>query len=173
MIAVVSDTHGQDGHRLHGMTEEAVTAADFVLHAGDFVSESALDAFEAASNRLYGVYGNVDDEAVRARLPQAQAVTVEGFHIALVHTVDGGVTGLEMFGREWEADLVVFGHSHRPGYEWTGERGLLNPGSHAEPRGNRPAHAELEVDESALTGALLTPTGTTLERFEIARADLP
>lgn len=172
MIAVVSDTHGQEDMRLHGRTEEAVMSADFVLHAGDFVTEAVLDGFEDAANHLYGVYGNVDDEAVRARLPRAQAVTVDGFRVALVHTVDGGATALEMFGRDWEADIVVFGHSHRPGYEWTGELGLLNPGSHAAPRGNRPAHAELDVDEETLSGELCAPDGTSLERFEIAQGDL-
>lgn len=172
MIAVVSDTHGQEDTGLRDRTEEAVTSADFVLHAGDFVTEAVLDAFEEAANHLYGVYGNVDDEAVRARLPRAQAVTVDGFRIALVHTVDGGGTALGMFGREWEADVVVFGHSHRPGYEWTGERGLLNPGSHAAPRGNRPTHAELVVDEATLSGALYSPGGSRLERFEIAMGDL-
>lgn len=172
MIAVVSDTHSQEETGLRDRTEEAVTSADFVLHAGDFVTETVLDGFEEAANHLYGVYGNVDDDAVRARLPRAQAVTVDGFRIALVHTVDGGATGLAMFGREWDADVVVFGHSHRPGYEWTGELGLLNPGSHAEPRGNRPAHAELDVDAATLSGTLYAPDGSTLERFEIARADL-
>lgn len=169
MIAVLADTHSQEGTRLRGRTAQAVREADVVLHAGDFVRERVLDAFEDAANHVYGVYGNVDDEAVRARLPRAQTITLDGYSIALVHTVEGGTTALEMFGREQGADLVVFGHSHRPGYHWTGEIGLLNPGSHAEPRGNRPGHGEIEIEEDTLTGVLRHPDGEIFERFEIDR----
>lgn len=167
MIAVLSDTHSQEGTRLHGRAADAVAEADIVIHAGDFVRESVLDEFEVVANHLCAVYGNVDDEGVRARLPRAQTVTIEGFTIAVVHTVDGGETGLAMFGRECDADLVIFGHSHQPGYHWTGELGLLNPGSHADPRGNRPSHAELEIIEGTLHGRLCEPDGTSFEQFEI------
>lgn len=167
MIAVLADTHSQEGTQLRGRAAEVVERADFVLHAGDFVREPVLDAFESTANRLYGVYGNVDDEGVRARLPRVQTITVEGYTIAIVHTVEGGSTGLAMFGRESGADLVVFGHSHQPAYHWTGELGLLNPGSHAEPRGNRPGYAELEIEDGVLHGTIRHPDGTVYERFEI------
>lgn len=167
MIAVLADTHSQEGTRLRGQAADAVGSADVVLHAGDFVREPVLDAFDSTANHLYAVYGNVDEEPIRARLPRAQTITIEGFRIAMVHTVEGGSTGLEMFGRESEADLVVFGHSHRPGYRWTGEVGLLNPGSHAEPRGNRPGYAEIDIEEAKLVGTIRHPDGTVYERFEI------
>lgn len=167
MIAVLADTHSQEGTRLQGRTAEAVAEADIVLHAGDFVREPVLTAFEEVANHMYAVYGNVDDEVIRARLPRMQTISIEGFSIALVHTVDGGSTALELMGRQAGADLVVFGHSHRPGYYWTGDVGLLNPGSHAEPRGNRPGHAELTVEGGVLNGQLCHPDGTTYERFEI------
>lgn len=172
MIAVLSDTHSQEGTGLHSGATEAVSTADIVIHAGDFVRESVLDAFEANAHHLCAVYGNVDDNGIRARLPRAQTVTVEGFTIAVVHVVDGGETGLAMFGRECDADLVIFGHTHRPSYHWTGDIGLLNPGSHADPRGNRAAFASLAIEEQTLYGELRELDGTTFERFEIAARDM-
>jgi predicted phosphodiesterase len=38
----------------------AVDAADVVVHAGDWVHESLLDALERRSARLVGVYGNIN-----------------------------------------------------------------------------------------------------------------
>lgn len=167
MIAVFSDTHGREDARLDGRSAEAVAEADRVIHAGDFVREPVLDAFVDKAEEFVAVYGNVDDEGVRSRLPRARTLTVGPVTIALVHTVEGGKTGLELFGREREADLVISGHTHVPGYEWTGDLGLLNPGSHADPRGNRPAYAELEIGSNHLHGRLCEPDGTVFERFEI------
>lgn len=169
MIAVLSDTHGQDDPRLAGRAREAVQRAELVLHAGDFVREPVLDAFESLAPEFVGVYGNVDDEGVRARLPRAVTLTVDDFTIAMTHTVEGGETGLAMFGRECGADLVVFGHTHASDYRWTGGLGLLNPGSHAEPRGNRPTHAEIEIERRLLDGALYERDGTRITQFEIER----
>lgn len=167
MIVVLSDTHGRDDPRLVEPLREAVTSAELLIHAGDFVREPILDAFEGLAEAVVAVAGNVDDEAIRARLPRVATLSIEGFTIALVHTVEGGDTGLAMFGREQGADLVISGHSHRPRYDWTGDLGLLNPGSHAEPRGNRPAYAELEIVDDRLEGTLREPEGEGFERFEI------
>lgn len=167
MIVVCSDTHGRDGHRLADQVAEDVADAELVIHAGDFVTEAALAAFEDAAEELVAVHGNVDEDAVRDRLPTERTLTIDDVRIAIVHTVDGGAAGLATFGRAHDADLVVFGHSHRPGYEWTGELGLLNPGSHAEPRQFRPGYATLEIDGGVVSGALREPDGGTVERFEV------
>ncbi len=166
MIVVLSDTHGKTGPRLEGRTADAVEEADVLIHAGDFIREPVLDAFEELAPAFYGVYGNVDDDAIRARLPRSRTVEVEPFRLAVIHTVDGGDTELSIFGKDLEADIVIHGHSHRPRYDWTGEIGLLNPGSHAQPRGNRPAHAELEIVDRRLSGRIVQPDGTVIQRFE-------
>ncbi len=46
--------------------------------------------------------------------------------------------------------------SHRPTFDGTGEVTLLNPGSHAQPRGHRTAHAELEpMTDGGVRGRLV------------------
>ena len=170
MLTVVSDTHGTDSHRLRGRTLDAVREANLVVHAGDFMREPVLDAFLDESGRFFGVYGNNDDAAIRERLPAARTFEYEGVTFAMTHTRRGGATELGLFGRERDADAVVFGHSHRPTFDDGGALPLLNPGSYAQPRGFRAAHAELVPANGGLDGRLCTPEDETLERFRIERS---
>jgi len=167
MLTVVSDTHSTDSHRLHGRTLEAVRTADLVVHAGDFMRASVLDAFEDEATTVRGVYGNNDDGEIRERLPKARTVEYEGVRFAITHTVRGGDTALTLFGKEREADAVIFGHSHRPTVNLSEPLALLNPGSHAQPRGYRAAHMELEPVADGLRGQLVTPEGETFETFHL------
>lgn len=167
MLVALSDTHGRESTRLEGRTAEAVDAADAVVHAGDFVTEAVLDGFQTRS-ALYGVYGNNAERAVRNRLPADRIFEWRDLRIAVVHGHEHTDVELSMFARQSGADLVVFGHSHAPEFR-EGVVPALNPGSHADPRWNRPAHAELEWDESAglARGRLVEPSGTVFERFAV------
>ncbi|MDS0475984.1 metallophosphoesterase [Natrinema sp. 1APR25-10V2] len=173
MIAIFSDTHSGDGHELE---EEALTAArdaDTVIHAGDFTSTAALEAFHSECDRLHAVHGNADSAAVRDRLSTARVVETGGVRFAVTHRREGGETGLAMFGRSRGADVVVFGHSHRPTVVETDDVTLLNPGSHADPRGNRPGFAVLEptnAGDGGLAGEIREPDGTVIETLEISTA---
>ncbi|QDX40244.1 metallophosphoesterase [Salarchaeum sp. JOR-1] len=167
MIAVVADTHSETGHELAGRTREAVEAASVVLHAGDFTTEAALDAFHDAANRMHAVHGNADTRAVRDRLPAARTVELDGVRVAMTHTERGGETGLAMFGRQRGAPLVISGHTHRPTVTNAGGVVLLNPGTHAEPRGYPVTHAELEPTEAGLSGEIRRQDGTVVESFGV------
>lgn len=164
---MLSDTHGTDDHRLAGAAREAVASADMVVHAGDYSTGAVLDAFRAVAPQFRGVYGNTDGPEVRGRVPPATAFDYEGVRIAVTHTREGGHAGLTMFGREKGADLVVFGHSHRPSVDAGSDVTLLNPGSHADPRGNRQSFAVLEPTADGLAGELRTVDGDTFERFAV------
>ncbi|WP_158058618.1 metallophosphoesterase [Halorussus halophilus] len=171
MITILSDTHSAAGHRLEGRAAEAVREADLVVHAGDFYTESALDAFEDASNHLYGVYGNNATDGVRDRLPPERTFEAHGLRFVLTHGQNRGATGLSLLGRQQDADVVVFGHSHRHHASDAGDVLLLNPGSHAQPRGGLPTHVELRVaDDGAdyrVTGEIRHRDGSTVEEFRI------
>jgi putative phosphoesterase len=163
VIAVVSDTHRRDGHGLAGRTLEAVREARAVVHAGDFTAPATFEAFRDVADRLEAVHGNRDDGELRERLPARRTVDREGIRIALVHGHEHGKTSLSLLGRAEEADVVVFGHSHRPELRDTGDRLLLNPGSHADPRGNPAAHAELTATGEGVLARLLTSDGTEID----------
>lgn len=165
MLVVVSDTHRREGHGLEGRTLEAVRGAEAVVHAGDFTTAATLDAFEAKCPRLYAVFGNNDEPAVRDRLPARVTFEAEELRVVVVHGHEHDSTALSLLGREEEADLVVFGHSHRPEVRTGGPATILNPGSHAQPRWHRPGHAEIEDGR----GRLCEPDGTLLYEFELGQ----
>ncbi|RZH69065.1 metallophosphoesterase [Natrinema altunense] len=169
MIAIFSDTHSSRGHELEGDALTAAREADTVIHAGDFTTEAALEAFQTECDRLYAVHGNADSATVRDRLPAARVVEAGGVRVAVTHRRDGGETGLAMFGRSRGADVVVFGHSHRPTVVESDTVQLLNPGSHADPRGNRPGFAVLEErSDGGLAGEIRDPDGTVVETVRIS-----
>jgi putative phosphoesterase len=170
MLTVVSDTHGTEDPRLDGRTAEAVADAEVVVHAGDFTTEPVLDAFHDAAGALHAVHGNRDEPAVTDRLPARRVLEYGGVRFAVVHGHEHSEQALSLAAREAGADCVVVGHSHRPTLRSLGEVTLLNPGSHADPRRYRPAHAELEPDDGGLAGRLVQPDGTVLEAFRIDRA---
>jgi putative phosphoesterase len=122
---ILSDTHGRT---LPDDLWRAMTAADLVIHAGDWVSPDLLHAMPVP---LLGVYGNNDGDAIRAVLPEVARATYEGVRVAVVHET-GAATGRERrMDRAFpDTDLLVFGHSHVP-WDTTTPNGLrlLNPGS--------------------------------------------
>lgn len=167
MILALSDTHGRDGPRLSGRTAEAAELADAIVHAGDFMTVDALDAFESYAP-VYCASGNTDTQGVRDRVPEERVIQWEELRIAIVHGHEHTDTALSLFARQSNADLLVCGHTHQPRFH-DGIVPILNPGSHADPRWNRPAHAELEWDESEklARGRLVEPSGTVFERFTV------
>ncbi|MFB6228900.1 MAG: metallophosphoesterase [Halobacteriales archaeon] len=168
MIAVLSDTHRQDGHGLAGRAREAVQEAGVLLHAGDFTTPATFEALREVAGRIEAVWGNRDAAALRDRLPAKRTVEHEGVRITLVHGHEHDETALSLLGRAEEADVVVFGHSHRPVIVEAGEVVLLNPGSHADPRGNPASHAELASADGGVVARLLTSDGAEIDATRVA-----
>jgi hypothetical protein len=167
MLVVLSDTHRQARPGLEGSLQAAVREADQVVHAGDFTTAAVLDGFQSVARAFLGVHGNADSPAVQDRLPAARSFQVGSVRVAVTHTQRGGETGLSYFGAERDADLVIFGHTHRPAVVETGDRLLLNPGSHADPRGGEPSYAVLRETGSGLAGEIRTLEGTGIESVRV------
>jgi len=136
-LLITADTHvPKRARELPAELWRAVSAADVVIHAGDWVDVALLDVLESESDELIGVYGNNDGPALRARLPEVARADLDGVRLAVVHET-GDAKGREARcdSRFPDTDVLVFGHSHIP---WdtvtaTGMR-LLNPGSPTDRR---------------------------------------
>jgi len=158
-LVLTADTHLPKRARdLPAQLWTAIEAADVVVHAGDWVDESLLDAMTARSRRLVGVYGNNDGPALRARLPEVARVDLDGLRVAVVHET-GPRTGREQrcAARFPDTDLLVFGHSHIP---WDtvapGGLRLLNPGSPTDRRAQPHAtYLTAEIRDARLTAVEL------------------
>jgi uncharacterized protein len=116
--------------------------ADLILHAGDLVAASVLRELESFAP-VEAVFGNMDEPALQARLPERRVVEVEEVRIGLVH-IAGERAGREERLVSWfpGCDAVVYGHTHVP--QLARHRGvwILNPGSPTERRG-APRHSML------------------------------
>jgi uncharacterized protein len=136
-LVIVADTHVPLRARdLPAQLWEAIEAADVVLHAGDWVSATLLDAFEARCRRLVGVFGNNDGPALRARLPEVARVELGGLRIAVVHETGPAKNRESRCAAAYpDVDVLVFGHSHIP-WDSTAPGGLrlINPGSPTDRR---------------------------------------
>jgi len=92
------------------------------------------------------VYGNMDEPALRAELPERRVVEVEGARIGLLH-IPGARAGREerLVSGFPGCDAVVYGHTHIPQVEQHRGVWILNPGSPTERR-RAPSHSMLVVE---------------------------
>jgi len=137
MLLLISDTHIPKRARdLPRRVWDEVARADAVLHAGDWVDVSLLDALVGRAARLIGCWGNNDGADLRARLPEEADVRLEGVRFTVVHEAGGAKGRDERMARRYpDTDVLVFGHSHIP-WNSTATTGLrlLNPGSPTDRR---------------------------------------
>jgi uncharacterized protein len=140
-LAIISDTHmPRRGRALPGSCLARLRAADAILHAGDLVAADVLELLESLGPPVHAVHGNVDEPALRMRLPAVRAIDVDGARIVMTH--DGGAAQgrLERLRTRFpDADAVVFGHSHLPLHEERDGFHIFNPGSPTDRR-RAPAH---------------------------------
>ena len=140
-LAIISDTHMPRGDR--AIPEACIArlrSADAILHAGDLVGEEVLVLLESLGPPVHAVQGNVDEPALRLRLPAVRVVEAAGARIVMTH--DGGPADRRLARlrvRFPDADAVVFGHSHLPLHEERDGFHIFNPGSPTERR-RAPAH---------------------------------
>jgi putative phosphoesterase len=121
--------------RLPERCVELMADADAIIHAGDFMTVAVLEEIEALGPPVHGVYGNVDEPALRRRLPETLEVEISGVRIAVIHDAGPRAGRAERLqGRFPAADCVIFGHSHMPEHVREGELQVFNPGSPTERR---------------------------------------
>lgn len=126
-IGLIADTHGLVRPEVFGAFE----GVNQILHAGDVGGRAVLKELEAIAP-LRAVYGNVDMPG-DPNLEQALHVTVDGRTIHVSHGHELGSPTPSKLLTRYDADVVVYGHTHRALIERTGDRLVVNPGA-AGPR---------------------------------------
>ncbi|HTO72603.1 MAG TPA: metallophosphoesterase family protein [Gemmatimonadales bacterium] len=109
-LGVISDTHGL----LRPQVFEVFEGVDHILHAGDLGPLDLLTELEAIAP-VTAVYGNTDDSEVRSRLPAVAKIELDGFRIVVTHGHQFGSPTPEALNTAFpDAEILVFGHTHRP-----------------------------------------------------------
>lgn len=164
MLLALSDTHSLTELDLTDHLGERIGTADLVLHAGDFTTTDVLDGFRRRADRLVAVQGNSDASGVREQVPDTRTVEWEGRRFLVVHGHRHDPTSLGLLARQEEADVVVVGHTHQGTIDDVGGVTVVNPGSHADPRGNRATYAAVGGANGEVTCRLRgAASGETLE----------
>jgi uncharacterized protein len=124
ILGLISDTHGL----LREEAVRALTGADLILHAGDVGAPGILETLKTLAP-VVAVRGNVDTGAWAQALPVAEAIPAGHATIYMLHILQD----LDINPAAGGFQIVVSGHSHKPGQ--TERDGVLyvNPGS-AGPR---------------------------------------
>ncbi len=123
-IGIISDTHGL----LRKEALQALASSDLLIHAGDIGNEQILPSLEKLAP-VVAVKGNVDLDGWASTLPATAAVELEGIKLFVLHSAGD----LDLDPATAGFDLVISGHSHKPGYATRSGVAYLNPGS-AGPR---------------------------------------
>ena len=109
-LGIISDTHGM----LRPEVFEVFKAVDHILHAGDIGPLDLLTELEAIAP-VTAVYGNTDGFDVRSRVPAVVQTRFEGTNFVLLHGDQFGTpTPEKIYAAFPGAEVIVFGHTHRP-----------------------------------------------------------
>jgi uncharacterized protein len=109
-LGVIADTHGL----LRPEVFQVFAGIDHILHAGDIGSLDLLSELEAIAP-VTAVYGNTDGPEVRARVPAVARLELDGFDIVVTHGDQFGSPTPDKVSQAFpDAQIIVFGHTHRP-----------------------------------------------------------
>ncbi|MGB8474515.1 MAG: metallophosphoesterase family protein [Candidatus Acidiferrum sp.] len=124
ILGLISDTHGL-------LREEALRAlrgSDLILHAGDVGAPEILDTLKTLAP-VVAVRGNVDTGEWAQALPVTEMIAAGAVTVYMLHILNK----LEVKPESAGIQVVVSGHSHKPGQSEKDGVLYINPGS-AGPR---------------------------------------
>jgi hypothetical protein len=143
-LGVISDTHGM----LRPQVFDVFREVDHILHGGDVGKWDLIIELQALAP-VTAVYGNSDDLGIKAKLPQVAEIELEGFQIVVTHGDQVGTpTPAKLHDAFPDAEIIVYGHSHRPLLELVDKTvTVMNPGGAGAPRfGIPPSVGILELE---------------------------
>lgn len=127
VVGLVSDTHGLLRPEVH----QALAGVELILHAGDVGGDDILIELEQIAP-VHAVYGNTDPPG-HPRLAASLEETVGGVRVHVSHGHELGAPTPDKLLATYDADVIVYGHTHKPLVVNVAGRWVVNPGA-AGPR---------------------------------------
>jgi uncharacterized protein len=143
-LGVISDTHG----KLRAEVFTYLAGVDLIVHAGDIGPPGILEDLGVLAP-VVAVWGNTDGFDVRRLVPETARQSVGGRQLVVLHGHQFGSPSPETLHQAFpDADLIVYGHTHRPLVTEIDGCTVLNPGSAGDARfGLQPSVAIVQIDE--------------------------
>ena len=139
-LGLISDTHGLLRPGVH----DALRGVGLILHAGDVGGSGILDELRLIAP-VRAVFGNTDPAGDPELAPEIM-MSVEGITVHVSHGHEVGSPTPERLADRYDADVVVYGHTHRPLVTKLGGRLFVNPGAAGPKRFNlTPSVARLTI----------------------------
>lgn len=132
IVGVIADTHiPTRAKKLPQKLLKSLKGVDLIIHAGDFVEMRILEKLEKIA-KIEAVFGNMDEEEIKLKLPGRKIIQVEEVKIGIVHGSDipwDMNKRVPNNFRKEKIDCVVFGHTHLPRNQEIEGKLYFNPGS--------------------------------------------
>ncbi|MBN2121049.1 MAG: metallophosphoesterase [Candidatus Omnitrophica bacterium] len=123
-IGLISDTHDNLPRIEQAVRFFNRNKVDFILHAGDFIAPFSLNPFKYLKADWLGVFGNNDGDKQMLSQKSSSRIKEPPFFL----TFDSRRIALTHVFQELEADIVIFGHTHKPEIKKTKDNLFINPG---------------------------------------------
>jgi len=157
-LGIISDTHDLLRPEVFAIFQ----GVDRILHAGDVGDPGLLVELEAIAP-VTAVWGNTDGSELRAMLPEVVETRIEGFDFLLLHGHQLGVPTPEKLNLAYPAaEVIIFGHTHKPLLTIVDQVvTVMNPGGAGPRRFDLPASVGILELEPGIPprGRLLPLTG--------------
>ncbi len=158
-VGLISDTHvPKRAISIPQQVFDAFKNVDYVIHAGDLVDLTVIDALEQAAPVL-AVQGNMDTQEVKDALPELDSLKIFDWKIGVIHDPDvlNGSDKMVYTAKENGFNALVYGHTHNPRIKWEDEILYINPGSPTDPSSflNKPSVGLLQITKKTITPRII------------------
>lgn len=127
VVGLIADTHGLVRPGVH----EALQGVELILHAGDVGGSEILDELRLIAP-VKAVVGNTDPPGDPS-LADHIDLRIGGARIHVSHGHEVGSPNPTRLAERYDADVVIYGHSHKQLVTRLGDQLFVNPGA-AGPR---------------------------------------
>ena len=127
VVGLIADTHGL----LRPEVFDVFHGVELILHAGDVGGREILTQLRAIAP-VQAVYGNVDRPG-EPGLAESLDLSLAGLSVHVSHGHELGSPTPAKLAARYAADVIVYGHTHKPLVERVHGALVVNPGA-AGPR---------------------------------------
>lgn len=150
-IIVISDSHNAvlNSH-IESMKKEGIF--DLLIHLGDNYRDADKFAQRLNIDKVYKVFGNCDFYYTNDGTVLEEVI--EGKKIIMTHghkyNVKVGLSKILEFAKEKNADLVLYGHTHKALNQMMDNILFFNPGSTTHPREGSPSFGIINITQDGI-----------------------